>query len=622
MPMRQLVFTSMHREYARSRWITVLVVLLLVVLVGCAGNESSSPTPTPLPTPRAQRIVQENAEPALVLISIPGIHADTISDLRTRSPSPIPTINQLTERGRQSILRPVQPPLPAPSAASLATGELPADHGALSAALDSGVLADQTLWQLAEEQGKTTAVIGWPHVTDPPQPSIWVAQTGRYAEPARHEIPLSPVYDATWPNAPESVSPPAEGRIALRRADREVGAVWILALDTTDDDSAAYDTFLLDLDRSVGPETAWLHTDAPSQWTSLRLSDNAGADFKLLSATNEQVVLYQSEAPIFTVVPARLGQTVDTQFGFYPPDADQRAYAAGWITSEDLLRMAGRQTQWLADVAALVWRRQTPDVLMTQWPVVAQVTPQLFLVDSAQPGWQPQQENDLGDVRRRAHAAADDALGTLVPELDLSRTSLLAASPYGYSPVHTQIDLVALLEQWELLTVSPDGTPNWAEAPVRVTVEDGIAWLWPAPSVESPDEFLAERRTSFQALTDPLTGQAPVAQILTGEELAEQALLREVTRDAMFVQLRPGYRFALGDGENPFEHTTRYGAAGYAPATPAMRGWLLAAGWHIRPTAGDDTPRVVDVPATAATLLDLDWPLRHGSPLDEWLDLP
>lgn len=597
-------------------------VLCVALLAGCAGTNTPTPTAIAFPTPRAQRVVGGPTEPGVVLISVPGIRAETIQDLRTHSFSPIPTIDRLITRGRQGVLRSVQPPLPAPSAASLATGELPADHGALSAALDVGVLAKSTVWQMAEETGKTTAVIGWPHATDPPQPSIWVAQTGRYAEPARQEVALSPLYDATWPNAPTSFSSPAEGRLPLRRADREVGAVWVLALDTTDDATSAYDTFLLDLDRSVGPETAWLHADTPGRWTSLRLTRDAGADFKLLGATDEQVVLYQSEAPSFTVVPDRLKQTVDTQFGFYPPDPDQNAYAAGWINSEDMLRMASRQTQWLADVSALVWRRQRPDLLMTQWPAVAQVTPQLLLVDSAQPGWQPQQENDFGDVRRRAHTAVDDALDTLVREVDLSRTSLLTASAYGYSPVHTQIDLVALLQKWELLTIAPDGTPQWAEAPLRITVEGGIAWLWPAPGVESPDDFRNARREDFLALTDPLTGQAPVAQILTGEGLAEQALFRQVTRDAMFIQLQPGYRFVLGDGESPFEYTTVYGSAGYEPDTSAMRGWLLGAGWRIRPTTDMDTPRVVDVPATAAALLQLDWPLRHGSPLDEWVELP
>lgn len=602
---------------------TVLVGTLIgALLVGCIGSETTTSPATIFPTPRAQRIVGAPDEPAVVLVSAPGIQAETIRELRAHTLSPLPTIDRLLERGRQGVVRPVQPPLPAPSAASLATGELPADHGALSSALDVGVLATSAVWQMAEEAGKTAAVIGWPHATDPPQPSIWAAQTGRYAESARHEVVLSPLHDVIWPNAPTSFSSPAEGRIPLHRADREVGAVWMLALDTTDDDTSAYDTFLLDLDRSVGPETAWLHVDSPNRWTSLRLEGNAGADFKLLDATKEQVVLYQSEAPSFTVVPEELQEIVDTQFGFYPPDADRRAYAAGWIDSEDLLRMASRQTRWYADVSALAWRRQRPDLLMTQWPVVAQVTPQLLLVDSAQPGWQPQQENDLGDVRRRAHAAVDGALNTLVQDVDLSRTTLLTASPYGYGPVHTQIDLVALLQDWEVLTMAPDGTPNWAEAPLRVRVEGGIAWLWPAPTVASPDDFRNARREDFAALADPLTGQAPVAHILTGDALAEQALFRQVTRDAMFIQLQPGYRFVLGDGESPFEHTTVYGSAGYDPSTPTMRGWLLGAGWRIRPTSAGDTPRVVDVPATVAALLELDWPLRHGSPLDEWVELP
>ena len=607
------------RALATAAWLG-----LLAWLIGCAARWSPPPTATPFPTPRP-RIAVERAsteQARVAIVAVPGITPAAVTEVLDARPSLAPTVQRLLKRGRAAELVPVQPPLPTPGLASLATGALPAEHKALSQALDVGVLGTPPLWQRAEEADRLAAVIGWPHATDPPQPGIWVAQTGTFAEAARHAVPLRPL-GQPWPGAPSSLTPPREGRISLRLNEREVGVVWVLALDTQDDDRAAYDTFILDLDRRVGPESAFLGTALERRWASLRVAEDAGADFKLLEVLTDTLVLYQSPAPRFRAKPPELEAALWDRLGFFPPDADAEAYAQGWIDSEDLLRMAARQTEWLAQVSALVARTYAPDLLMTRWPVVAQVTPPTLLVDPAQPGWQPQRQNDLADVRRRAYATADQALFTLAQALDLSRTALFVASPHGYAPVHTEVNLLALLAKWGLMPFSPEGEPLWAEAPVRVVVEEGIAWLWPSPAVESPADVRATLKENLTALTDPATGQPPVATLLSDEALAQTALWTLSTREALFVQLRPGYRFVLAADEEIFRHTRRYGAAGYPPETPEMAGWVLAAGYGIVPGRTGERVSVVDVPATAARLLGLEWPpLLHGTPLDEWVQLP
>jgi len=85
-------------------------------------------------------------------------------------------------------------------------------------------------------------------------------------------------------------------------------------------------------------------------------------------------------------------------------------------------------------------------------------------------------------------------------------------------------------------------------------------------------------KANLAVLTDPANGQPPVATLLSDEELAQTALWTLSTREALFVQLRPGYRFVLSTDEEVFRHTTRYGAAGYPPDTPEMTGWVLATG--------------------------------------------
>ncbi|MDQ7030019.1 MAG: hypothetical protein Q9O62_09720 [Ardenticatenia bacterium] len=253
------------------------------------------------------------------------------------------------------------------------------------------------------------------------------------------------------------------------------------------------------------------------------------------------------------------------------------------------------------------------------------MTPTTLLVDPAQPGWQPQRENDLADVRRRAYTATDTGLATLVSTLDLSRTTLFLVSPYGFTPVHTDIDLLALLIEWDMMPLSPEGEPLWAQAPVRVVAEEGIAWLWPASPVEAPAELRATLKERLAALTDPASGQRPVATLLSDEALAQTPLWTLSTREALFVQLQPGYRFVLGPGTEIFRHTTRYGATGYSPETPDMAGWALAVGRNILPDASPNPAPVplFDMTATAAVLLGLEWsPFEHGTPLDEWLQLP
>jgi len=596
--------------------------ILLILAAGCraAPVPPPPPTPSPLPTPRPEVIMSAPTTPRVVVVAVPGMMPATLKSLFAQQPTPVPTLQRLAGRGRTAAVVPVQPPLASPSLASLATGALPADHRALSNALDVSVLARPTLWQRATEAGLRAAVIDWPHAIDPPWPQFWVARRGRFADAAQHTVTLAPV-SSPWANAPASFSPPLEGRIPLRLNERDVGTIWVLALDTQDDGLTEYDTFILDTDRAVGPESATLSARRP--WASLQVAADAGVDLKYQGLAGRELTMFQSEALRFRARPPELEQALWGALGFFPPDADAQAYTRGWIEGEDLLRMAARQTAWLAGASALVARTYAPDLLMTSWPILAQITPPTLLVDPAQPGWQPQRENDLEDVRRRAYTAADDGLFTLVSTLDLSRTALFVVSPYGFTPVHTDIDLLALLVEWDLMPLSPEGDPLWAQAPVRVVVEGSIAWLWPASPTEAPAELRATLREKFSALTDPASGQRPVATLISDEELARSALWTLSTREALFVQLQPGYRFVLGPGTEVFRHTSRYGASGYSPEVPDMAGWALAVGRGIVPGGEEAAVALLDIPATAATLLGIEWPLlAHGTPLDEWLQLP
>nr|WP_290668970.1 alkaline phosphatase family protein [Ardenticatena sp.] len=589
-------------------------LLWLLLLTACAGEESPSiDTPTPLPTPRARLAPTAPSDERAIYIALPGLTPD---DLDTTNTATTPTLHMLGERFISTPLTPIQPPLPAPSLASLATGALPAEHATINRYLDVGVLATTTLWHMAEEEGRRSAVVGWPHQFDPPMPSIWVAQTAKFSDPVWRTLPLSPTR-TLWKDAPPSYTPPQEATLTLQRNGRDVATLFLLALDTLDDETPMFDTVLVDTDRHVGPETAYLSIAHP--WGGVLVADKAGIMLKLAALESEQLTLYVSEGVAFDASSPELAEAILFQFGFYPPDADQDAYLQGRLTTNDILFMAERQTTWLANVSAFIWETLQPDLLMSVWPLVQQTEPLFLLTTPEQYAWTEEAAANMQGYRQRALATLDTKLRTLLTHVDLSTTTLTLASPHGYTPTHTQLNLTALLTEWGLLDQTEDGAPDWSRIRATFVYEDGTAWFWPLFGTEDPRTFRATLRSRFNALTDPRTGEAPVALMLSDEALAQTALWRPSTREGLFVQLKPGYRFVLTRSPNIFEPSLVYGAAGYMPETPRMRGWALFAGLRAKQTITLDDerpPRVVDVPATVATLLGLDWPReRHGQPL-------
>lgn len=586
------------------------LLLLLFLLAACAGQPAAPITPTPLPTPAARIAPTVPAEHRALFIALPGLTPEDMPMWRAAAP----TLDTLAERFIAAPAAPIQPPLPAPSLASLATGALPAEHSALNRFLDVGVLSTSTLWHMAEEEGKQAAVIGWPHQFDPPMPTIWVAQTAKFSDPAWETVPLAAA--PPWDGAPPTFTPAREATLTLQRNGRDTATLFLLALDTSDDDTAAFDTVLVDTDRHVGPETARLTRNAP--WSGLLVADNTGVDLKLAALDAEHLTIYVSEGVRFEASSPALADALLSQFGFYPPNADQDAYLQGHLTADDVLHMAERQTTWLAQVSAFVWAEMQPDLLMSVWPLFQQTEPLFLLVNPEQYAWSP--ENAAARQARREHAAAtlENALRTLVPHVDLSTSTLALASPHGYAPVHTQLNLTALLTTWGFLARMDDGSPDWSHMRLTFAYEDGHAWFWPLFGTEDPAAFRATLRSRFNALSDPRTGESPVALMLSDESLVQTALWRPSTREGLFVQLKPGYRFVLTRSPNLFEPSPVYGAAGYMPDTARMQGWVLFAGLPAQDKLAGDTdtdPRVIDIPATVAALLGLPWPPdRHGQP--------
>ncbi|MDQ7030020.1 MAG: alkaline phosphatase family protein [Ardenticatenia bacterium] len=292
--------TRAHRPPLRWVWWAGL----LVVMAGCRATWRPLPTATPLPTPRPQIILSAPTAPKVVMVAVPGMTPAAVNSLLARRPDPVPTIRHLADRGRTASVVPVQPPLAAPSMASLATGALPADHKAVSNALDVSVLARPSLWQRATQAGLRAAVINWPHANEPPLPPIWVIPRGRFADAAQHTVVLSPP-SGPWANAPPSFAPPLEGHLPLRLNERDVGEIWMLALDTQDDGRTEYDTFLLDTDRNVGPESAFLTSQRP--WASLQVAPDAGVELKFQGVEGETLTIFQSNAMRFSGLPPGTG---------------------------------------------------------------------------------------------------------------------------------------------------------------------------------------------------------------------------------------------------------------------------------------------------------------------------
>ena len=606
--------------------------LLAVLDRSTPGGPLPTPTPPPAPVLRTPSpvLVKPNRRQSVVLVSIAGAGADALSDWLANGD--MPTLSHLADRGWLAPLRSKFPLLPSLALTTLATGSTSPDA--------------EPIWQTAARHHRITALLFWPSA-DPDLPDRRADYTLSCVPPAtasgRQTVTLSPA--DLWAGASASFSPPYEGRLTF---SSPAGVVrWhLLAVDTIDDDKVAYDIFYVaphgDGTPAVGRNTKQLTL---GEWVTLPISGpglmltitgqrtltSTGMLSSAVGVTATatltptatitptavpepllELTLYQVGVQPVVARPAVLSQEVIERFGFCPPLPDPATVAQGQLPAAAFQELAVRRARWTLGVAAYVFERYRPHLMVVRQEVLSASEQALLLTNPRQLGYSSTRVADFEGHRRSVARAIDGGLDALLAAVDLNYASVLIASEYGMAPVHTQVNVpIALQSVWEQLKqlnndlLRGDPPPHVYVDGAFLSIEIGSGWD------EAYDVAIDTIRRALAGLADPKTGNPVFAQVTRRGDAGAWAASWPYPGDIL-AQSALGYvPSAMPGTAEVFSEAQVYGQMDCATSLSAKQGTLVVVGWGV---SEEETRGVVwleDVASMASALLGIPTPADH-----------
>jgi hypothetical protein len=669
------------------------LIAALVFAGGLGGRplDPNAPKKPPLP-PGAAKPKGGPAAPRMtrrvVMVSLDGAGGEELQRLAAD--------DQLDEGGFQRFFRegevasalvPVDPTLTAPNHVSLATGAAP-DHtgivgnrfhpaGAPPFAEARGFsfpIGSETLWEAARRQKKRTVVLAWPGAdgTGPRRRGdeglTWVAGADRDPQ-------LVVLKRADWqPAAPApggplklaSAAPVLAARATLPGNGGAPPAVFDLfaVARAGGDGRQGHDALVVaaSLAATGGrpPSAANLEQSeplAPGQWAKLAFPDRGGravcwVKVLALDPALATARVYFTGTWHLPAYPADFAEDLVESGLAWPGPPDDRRLAAGWrgepagIDLDTWTEQAERFAGFFGGAMRAAAAREDWDLMLGYMPVIDEAGHTLLLADPHQAGFSAARADELARARRRVWQAVDHELRLLMAAVDLGRTTVVVVSDHGMAPVHTAIDLNALLAERGLLaapaprTAAAAGSTGEARAfraagalAAYALGDGGMAHLYLLPpdggdgrSAGGPGggagagggggpPLEASRRKLLLELRDQLLAfhagdDLPIERVLTRQQAAELGLDHPNSGD-LVVFARQGYVFDAGPapaGAATLHPAPVYGMHGYLAANPAMRGVYLAIGKDVKAASTSGPVQAVDVAGRVARWLGIDKP--------------
>jgi predicted AlkP superfamily phosphohydrolase/phosphomutase len=583
-----------------------------------------SPSPTFDQTVLSSPTIEKPIKPhPIIVISFDGAPASQVYPMMEKGS--LPAFAELASRGiRAEAMLSVDPSLTAPAHASLITGAYPGKTGIVSnlyhnpndsfywyrSGFDQPLDQVDPVWVTASRAGLRTASLfvagGTPFL--PGQSADYtVAYGARDAYSRLEKIKLSSLQIAWEGETPISYSPLLEGAWILEK----VSQVYVLALDSQDDNRVNYDTFVLDTQRVFSPGNLVLKA---GEWGALLLDParEAGAYFliqKVTPAKNQlKMEIYHSGVYHNNATPRPLLEELNRKFGFFPAGPDSYALEHGWITPQQFLEMLQRSTTWMMEVSLWVYQTYQPDLMFT-W---------LDPFDAAGHAAFPDDSILLANeesLYEQAARSADAALGKLLKQISLDETNLIALSDHGMARIHSTVNLNTLLEEAGLLVLDQKdyvvveksqaiAFASGGSANIYINLEgrekDGIVPVSEYPAV------LQKIQDLLGGLVDPQSSQPVISRMVVKEDL-DLYHLDHLHSGDIFLQANPGYNLDSHRGwANVFSHSGYAGQHGYDRLLPEMGAIFIAAGPEL-PDAPAVIPsiQIIDVAPTLLNLLGL-----------------
>ncbi len=605
----------------------LLYTLVLVLFLG-QGCLSPAPTPTPsiIPTEIPLTATSEPGKKSVVLISWDGSRADIVYDLMESGL--LPSFSEIAGRGvRAEFAQTIDPSLTAAAHNSISSGSYPTHTGITSNSFhvtgddfywyrkgfEEPMDEAEPIWVTASRNGLTTAAVFFPGGTpalDDQMADYTIGYGIQDAYSNQRKVKLSTAEG--WSNSPASFSSPLAGSFSIQN----VGSVYLLVIDSTDDSVENYDTVILNKERSVAEPAQTLRV---SEWGSLVLLNTAyaGADFLIQEITSTTVTLYHTGVEHNTAYPGDLLDALNEKFGCFPAGADAYALEDGWITEEDFLYQLERQSIYMAQVAAWVYSTYQPDLMLTWQDPFDSAGHQFFMTDPLQFEYSPERADQYLAYYRRAAAVADRSLGIMLDGFDLENTTLLMVGDHGMAPIHSVVYVNTVLEQAGLLTLDSSNAVVLSKTRAFAIASGGAIHVYinlvgrekggGTVTAEEYPAIQAQIIELYQGLVDPLTNAPVFQRVLPRLELAPLGLDHPNSGD-VFAQAVPGYHLDAWRGNDfVFAPADFYGQHGYDSSLEQMHTIFIAAGAAV-PVAGEIIPsiRVVDYAPTIALLLSFD----------------
>ena len=602
-----------------------------------AGTDTPLPTRTLEPTPT----VAAGSGPRVVVLSLDGAQAGRVQGYL--ADGTMPALARLAGQGATAqYALSVDPSLAAPAHASLATGAYPATTGVASDryhqagtaftdvvdALAGAPLGAEPVWRTAMREARRTAAICWPGVSleVPATLADYTVATGTVDAPsALHEVKLAEAQG--WAGVPRSFSPPLEGSFVIRKGQVPLATLYVLAIDTSDNGQADYDTFILSRTRAVDGRSARLRQGqtAPLVIDDLLLS---GAYFTLSQAGADSVRIFQSRVCYNRAQPNELVREINSRFGFFPAGGDLDALRQGWITPAQYEQATEVQSQWIRAVTRFVLESYKPELLFACQPPADALQHAFLLVDPRQPGYTAELAAQDDRHVRQGYALADAAVADLAEALDLRQATLVVVSGHGMAPIYGQVHVNAILGAYGFLACGAGGAVDVAQSKAVAFASGAAAQIYINLQGREPAGIVAAG--DYPALQDAIVaalakvkdgaGQPVFSRVLRRADLESLGAAADSAGD-VFIQAAPGYTLADDCGSSTILGPPPYdGEHGLAANLPEMHGIFLAAGRGVRAGVQVGPVHVVDLAPTLDRMLGLKPPTpRAGRVLEEVL---
>jgi predicted AlkP superfamily pyrophosphatase or phosphodiesterase len=626
-----------------ARGVLTLISILLIgfVLAACsAGDEESlAGTDTPLPSnipssPTSTIPSSPEASPTAVieptpvvshpvlLISWDGAPASKVYELMAEGE--LQNFEALARRGlRAEYAQTVDPSLTAAAQNSLTSGSRPTHTGIVSnkyhnyndsfywyrRGFDEVMDQAEPVWVTASRAGlKTAAVFSIGASPDHPgQTADYTIGYGvRDAYSRQETISLSAAQ--AWSNAPKSYSPLLEGDYQIP----QVAHVYLLVIDSTDDDIKNYDTVSINTTRRVEEDSPRL---GESEWGELVIlpSVYAGADFLIQAISAQQVTFYHTGVYHNSASPRSLLETLNHKFGFFRTGADSYALEHGWITYEDYMYLLEHGADWMAEVTAWVYETYQPDLLFTWQNTFDAAGHAFYMQNSLQPDYSPERAQAFDAYYRRAARISDQALGRMLDVVDLETGTVILAGDHGMAPIHTNVYINTILEGAGLLVLDERNYVVVEDSQAFAVASGGAAHIYinllgrEKKGIVTPEEYQVVQDQIVDLLSsivDPSSGKLVFQHVLPKAEFAAIGLDHPNSGD-IFVQAESGYNLDDWRGkEDVFANPRFYGQHGYDSSLPEMYTIFILGGFGV-PPAGEVIPpvSVLDYAPTIAHML-------------------